>query len=70
VKRNNQNLDGNAAYIFFTTDFCLHGVLHSGICAKKNLTLGSTAALYSSSLQKTFVSQVGSLKGCKFEKGK
>jgi hypothetical protein len=36
----------------------------------KTLTLGSMAALYSSSLQKNFVSQVGSLKGCKFEKGK
>jgi hypothetical protein len=66
---NTQNLDGSAAYIFFTTDFCLHGVLHLDICAK-TLTLGSTAALYSSSLQKNFVSQVGSLKGCKFEKGK
>jgi len=69
MKRNNQNLDGNAAYIFFTTDFCLHGVLHLDIRAKIS-TLGSTAALYSSSLQKTFVSQVGSLKVCKFEKGK
>jgi len=52
VKRNNQNLDGNAAYNFFTTDFFLHGVLHLDICAK-NVTLGSTAVLYSSSLQKT-----------------
>jgi hypothetical protein len=64
-----QNLGGNAAYIFFTTDFCLHGVLQSDICGK-TLTLGSTAALYFSSLQKNFVSQVGSLKGLNLRKEK